>query len=522
MEPHKFSLNHKELSKIDGLSTLEDFRNHISEYIDYTSQINDALEFAYKLHKAQKRDSGQLYITQPVAVLEIIAKKFKVNDQSLLMAALLHDVIEDKSHGVKYFPLLIKDIEDRFGKVTADLVEGCTKLSQQRWSRKALKNYTHKKIFLSASKELGVLVLKLADRLHNMQTLRYLDEKSKNKKSENNKRTDGRKQRIAQETIDIYAPIAAQLNIFPLKRELLDFSMPYFNRKISKKILNSTKELLQSHEVEEIFKKFKNAFSENNNIASVRARIKTLGAYYSPIRGTLSFDHAENRVDFTLIVKTNNVLDCYSVLGITNSLFKPVPKSIRDYISMPKINGYKSIHVRINYKGEKYLIKIRTPEMDILSKYGVLYRWNLENNLNNIFFHEIKRLLRSIGEYGGSSSKRKELILYTGSKEIYVYTPNKEVHNLPVGSIVLDFAYKIHTELGERCEGALVNGEWVSPDHILNDDDTVKVMTSKLPLHVDNRLEELCKTPKARNAVYKKLQKRRRFHAKKIGQEVLI
>jgi GTP pyrophosphokinase len=462
----------------------------------------DALHFAYNLHAGQTRKSGAPYISHPCAVAEILARELQVKDPQLLAAALLHDVVEDVPS------INLEDVEERFGATVAELVDGCTKLTRHHLDRATLKDLTHSKIFLSASRRLGVLVIKLADRLHNLRTLHYLPQ--------------AKRQHIAHETVEVYAPIAAKFNIFPLKRELYHLALSFLYPRKSKKILQFMREFRNAPQVIEIEDRLRDLFSDPSNPdIIIRPRSKGLGSYYSLLKRTLDLTNAENHVDFTIILQTEDVLKCYLAMGIINTAFPPTPRTIRDFIATPKTNGYKSLHVRIHVGGTNYLIKIRTPEMDQWATYGILREWDVQKPISDEHWQEISELLRTIGEYGGAAPQRKALIRLSESEEIYTYTPKGDIYYLPKGSIVLDFAYRIHSELGDHCEGAMVNNEWVPPTSRLKDGDFVEIITSPEPPDIDLDLEELCKTPKARTAINKRLQQKRRHHAREVGQQIL-
>ncbi len=462
----------------------------------------EALTFAHQQHEGAFRKSGEPYFNHPVAVSEILIRDFKVKDPQLIAAALLHDVVEDV-HAVT-----LLDIESRFGKTVAELVDGCTKLSLQRFDRATQSDLTHSKIFVSASRRLGVLLIKLADRLHNMRTLSSLPV--------------SKRRRIALETLKVYAPLAAKLNMFPIKRHLYNLALTHLFPRKSKKILGAIRELRNSVEIKEIHDQLQDAFSSLPCPITVRSRVKGLGPYYSQIRQTLAQSNAENRADFTIVMDTEDVLHCYAGLGIINSRFTPVPKSIRDYIANQKPNGYQSLHVRINNRGNDYLIKLRTKTFDLRANSGMKYQLDTNNPQQESYLEEISDLLRNIGEYAGAAPHRKDLIRLSSGEEVFLFTPKGDIHYLPRGSVVLDFAYKIHSALGDYCGGAYVNGIRVNMTHTLNDGDVVKIITSYEPLEVDSDIEYKCITPKARSAVNKLLQKRRQAYAKKIGKETLL
>lgn len=461
-----------------------------------------ALEYALDLHEGQTRKSGAPYISHPCAVAYILAKEMGIRDPEMLAAAILHDVIED-------VPFIDYEIIERaFGTVVADLVEGCTKMTRLHQDRAVLKDLTHSKILQTASQRLGVLVVKLADRLHNLRTLHYLPKP--------------KQQRIAQETVEIYAPLAAKLNIFALKRELYHLSLSYLYPKKSKKILNALRSLYGHDSILEITERLKEAFAHRGMDVIVRSRVKGLGTYYDGAKGTLRLANAENRVDFTVVLPCNEVDACYCALGVVNSTLTPVPRSLRDFIANPKNNGYMSLHTRIHYKGENYLVKVRTAAMDEWASHGLLSQWNNPEMITEAYLKDISEFLRSVGEYGGPPPQRRNLIQLSEAEEVTVYTPHGDAHTFPLGSIVLDFAFKIHSDLGSHCMGAIIGGRRVPPTQRLKDGDTVRVLKAETAVRFDPDLERLCVTPKARNAISKEIARRRRNCACLIGRDLLL
>lgn len=484
---------------------LDQYRARVAKYLDEKTDNRvffDSLQFAYDLHAGQRRKSGAPYISHPCSVAEILARELRFQDPLLLSAALLHDVVEDIPS------ITLDDIEKRFGVIVAELVDGCTKLTRRHLDRATVRDLTHSKIFLSASRRLGVLIIKLADRLHNLRTLHYL--------------AQSKRQRIAQETVEVYAPIAARFNIFPLKRELYHLALSYLYPRKSKRILQFTRELRSTPEFLEMERKLREIFSNRPFQVMVRSRTKGLGSYYNHLKRTLDLSNAENHVDFAIIIQSDNLLDCYAALGIVNTTFSPIPRSLRDFIANPKNNGYRSLHVRIHETGQNYLIKIRTPDMDEWAMYGILREWNAQKPLSDEHWQEVSELLRSIGEYGGAGSQRRDLIRLSETEEIFVHSPKGDIYYLPKGSIVLDFAYRIHSELGDFCAGAMVNFEWAEPTRVLADGDVVEIINSPEPLDVDPDLETACKTPKARTAINRHLQQKRRRYAQDVGRQIVL
>ena len=485
---------------------MENYRTYLTGYVDENRPENHivfkALDFAVELHAGQKRKSNEPYIIHPLSVAQILSQDLGVKDPSLLASALLHDVVEDVEH------ITLEDIKQHFGNVVAELVDGCTKMSLQRLDRTTLVDRTHSKLLLSSSRRLGILLIKMADRLHNIKTLEFL------KKS--------KQRRIAQETIEIYAPLAAKLNLFSLKRELFQLALPYLYPQKSKKLLNTTREILASTEVFEIQRAIRQALADFHCPFTIRPRAKSLSSYYSPVKRTLELTNTQNQVDFTITLDTDNYLECYTVLGTVANLFPPVPRSIRDFIATPKANGYQSIHIRINMNAKEFLLKIRTEEMAAAARQGILSQYDIKQSTGVRYAQEISELFKDIGEYGGPAHQRKDLIRLAESNEIFILTPQGDAHYLPRGSIVLDFAYKIHSNLGDHCRKAVINGSIHPLTARLKDGDRVKILTGEAPIAADPDLEKLCQTPRARSAVNKSLQKQRRRYAREVGKNILL
>ncbi|MBF0226873.1 MAG: bifunctional (p)ppGpp synthetase/guanosine-3',5'-bis(diphosphate) 3'-pyrophosphohydrolase [Desulfobacterales bacterium] len=487
----------------------ENYNNSLKKIIDdYSIKPDDiileAFQFAYNAHMNQKRKSGEPYIIHPLSVFEILVKEFGLKDPYILVASLLHDCVEDSPKVTK------SHIAKQFGEDIALLVDGCTKMIKTNLSKKSRTELTHKKIFLTASREIGVMIIKLADRLHNIRTLDSLENSQK-------------KHTIAEETVEVYAPMAAKLNLFPLKRELYGKAIPYLEqcRKEIPKIRKFIAEIYKSKDTSEVNSLIEEELKAICIPFKVRPRPKDLGAYYSHKKKTININNAENQIDFTIVLDTTDILNCYKVLGLINKAFIPVPKSIRDYIANPKPNGYKSLHCRVTYKKYSYLIKIRTNDMDRWANYGFLQYWIMDKNSDKSYWVEIIDTLASLGEYKASGTQIRTT-LQTSEEEMFVYSPKRDIFYLPKGSIVLDFAYKIHSEIGNKCEYAIVNGQKVKYSTQLKDGDTVLIIKTDADLDVDSSLESLCRTVKAKAAVNRKLQKKLKEYATQIGKALLI
>jgi len=279
---------------------------------------------------------------------------------------------------------------------------------------------------------------------------------------------------------------------------------------------------MDSQEVKEMKSGFEAICADLPFPVTVTSRLKTLWSLYSPAKKTLERGNAENMVDFTIVLHTDVIPECYRVLGMVNDLYPPIPKSIRDFIANPKVNGYQSLHVRIPCKDRQYLVKIRTREMNKVAQRGMLLHWD-DKDMFTEYRQMISDALKNIGEFQGSPASRKHLFgQLSEEQQIFVYTPRGDIEYLPQGSVVLDFAYKVHTTLGDCCTYAWVNNLRVTPEYQLSDGDIVKIIADKKSQGVRPGFELICKTPKARNAINKFLQKRRQFHAINIGWDFLL
>jgi len=460
-----------------------------------------AMDFAFKAHTGQTRKSGEPYIIHPCTVVDILLFDLNLDFPELLAAAFLHDVVEDLED------ITIDQIESLFGKKVSDIVDGCTKLRRFRMPTNTLKDLTHSKIFLTASQCPEIFLVKLADRLHNLSTLKSLPRP--------------KRQQIARETLDIYAPIASILNILHLRRHLFDHALSYLFPKNARKIRSIIKHEININEVQTIKKTLEQAFKKESMNVTIRVCSKNMESFYNPANKTLSINNAENIIDFNIIVHTDNILDCYKALGVVNCEFRPVPRKLRDFIANPKSNGYQGIHVRHNLFGKNYLMIIRTPQMDNLANQGILDHWREHNQPSDSYIMYIKDAFRMIGEYDGAATERRKIIQDSKSDEIYLFTPHGDSISLPSQSIVLDFAYKIHSDIGHGCLGAIVNGKQLSVDDELFDGQVVNVLSDDTRKERPPELEFKCRTPRARSAVNSQKTHRLNDFSEKIGKEIL-
>lgn len=445
---------------------LKEFMDYVHSYLgdDECEQIMKAFTLADKAHEGQFRASGEPYIMHPLAVAEILAH-LQI-DHITLIAALLHDVVEDTEYTKE-------DIENLFGSEVAFLVDGVTKLNQFQYETKEdrqMENY--RKMILAMAKDVRVVVIKLGDRLHNMRTLKHM-------------RSDKQK-RIAKETLEIFAPLAHRLGIFNVKWELEDLSFRYLEPDKYYDLVDQMKQKRQSREdiVNDTMAQLTKALGEANIKADIKGRPKHFYSIYKKMKkDNRDLSQIYDLLAVRVIVDT--IPDCYAVLGIAHSIWKPLPYRFKDYISMPKSNMYQSLHTTvIGTMGQPVEIQIRTWEMHRVSEYGVAAHWRYKegNKGADKEFDQKVAWLRQVLEWQDTSNP-KELVnalkLDVFSGEVFVFTPKGDVVKLPIGSVPLDFAYRVHTDVGHHCVGAKVNGKIVPLDYTLQNGDIVDIITSK-------------------------------------------
>ena len=455
-----------EQSTFNKGKALAEFMVYIHTYLtdDECNQVLKAFELADKAHEGQLRASGEPYIMHPLAVADILAH-LQI-DHITLMAALMHDVVEDTSYSKE-------DLEEMFGSEVAFLVDGVTKLNQFQYETKEdrqMENY--RKMILAMAKDVRVVVIKLGDRLHNMRTLKHM-------------RSDKQK-RIAKETLEIFAPLAHRLGIFNVKWELEDLSFRYLEPEKYYDLVDQMKQKRQAREdiVNDTMSQLTKALGE----AHIKADIKGRPKHFYSIYKKMKKDNRDLSQIYDLLavrVIVDTIPDCYAVLGIAHSLWKPLPYRFKDYISMPKSNMYQSLHTTvIGTMGQPVEIQIRTWEMHRVSEYGVAAHWRYkEGNKNgDKDFDQKVAWLRQVLEWQDTSNPTElvnALKLDVFSGEVFVFTPKGDVVKLPIGSVPLDFAYRVHTDVGHRCVGAKVNGKIVPLDYTLQNGDIVDIITSK-------------------------------------------
>jgi GTP diphosphokinase / guanosine-3',5'-bis(diphosphate) 3'-diphosphatase len=432
-----------------------------------TDMINKAYDLANDAHKNQKRESGEPYVTHPIDVAIILAEMGM--DTSTIAAGLLHDVIEDTDY-------TYENIQEIFNEEIANLVQGVTKLGKIEYKTKEEQQADNvRKMLLAMAKDIRVIIIKLADRLHNLRTLKYMPK-------------DKQKQK-AKETLDIYAPLAHRLGMSKIKWELEDLSFRYLHEEEYYDLVKQIAEKRVEREtyISEIMEDLHNKLEDSDIDSDIDGRPKH---FYSIYKKMVNKNKSIEQIfDLTAIrILVNTVKDCYGVLGIVHTIYKPIPGRFKDYIAMPKPNMYQSLHTTvIGPQGKTFEIQIRTFEMHKTAEYGIAAHWKYKEGDNNKEergqnFENKLAWVRDILEWQKETSDAEEFIegfkIDLFADEIFVFTPKGVVINLPSGATPIDFAYRIHTDVGNRCVGSKVNGKIVPLDYKLKTGEIVEVMTS--------------------------------------------
>lgn len=486
---------------------INDILEEVSGYIPDadTRIIEKAYVFSARVHQGQTRLSGEPYLNHPLEVAYLIAQMHL--DVTAVAAALLHDTIEDSLTKVE-------DIAAGFGEEVAQVVDGLTKISKIDFrSEEEQQAENFRKMILAMSKDLRILLIKLTDRLHNMRTLQYHKPRSQ--------------ERIARETLEIYAPLANRLGIHWLQIELEELSLKYLDPMGYKTLKTKLEDIEKAKEayLTGVMDQIRSKLESVGINAEVKGRIKHVYSLYQKLRKQgIPFEDVYDVMGMRIIV--SSVAECYETLGIIHSIWKPIQSRIKDFIAMPKANMYQSLHTKIiGPHGEKIEIQIRTREMHRLAEEGIAAHWKYkEGKVFNPKEDKIFAWLRRVIEWQQELKDNKEFMevfkIDLFPDEVYVFTPNGDVRELPKGATPVDFAYAIHSELGHRCVGAKVSGKLVPLRSLLKSGDTVEIMTS--PTHKPSKdWLSFVATSKAKTKIRQWIKTEQRERSIELGRSLL-
>jgi GTP pyrophosphokinase len=453
-------------------------------HVEGASVFWSALDFATAAHQDQWRKSGDAYILHPCSVARILIKEMDVEYPEILAAALLHDTVEDVAE------VTPEVVGEKFGSYVRAIVEGCTKITHISGDRQTQSRRTHRKIFSGAALRPEVMLVKLADRLHNLRTLQAMPK--------------AKRQRIAEETLAIYAPLAGALGLFNMKREMYDLALLYKYPRQGGRLNHLIARLIKSSLGKKVVKTLEEATAAAGEHCEVDIRTKRLWAYYD-VHNKVLLQKIDTPQEVVLLGDT--LQECYSLLGILNQTFPPIPRTIRDFIANPKQTGYQGLHARAIIEGQKFFFKIRTREMQRKAQRGLFKNWSSKKEKQGRFIREIQEMFDILGSEEAVSYR--DVIAASGVKEIYTYTPAGDLIYLPSGATVLDFAFRVHTEIGLTCIGAMIRNRKVASTHLLKDGDMVRILCAEMPVRFDQSMLMRCKTPRARAELVRSFNLRR-------------
>ena len=467
--------------------------------------IGRAYDVAEEMHRGQLRKSGEPYLIHPMAVAEILADLGM--DEETIVAGLLHDVVEDTEYTKE------KLVED-FGEDIALLVDGVTKLGSLKFESKEERQAENlRKMFLAMSKDIRVLIIKLSDRLHNLRTINYM--------------THDKIIEKCRETLDIYAPLAARLGMYAIKMELEDIALKFLDPEAYYNLAEQVSERKDEREeaIAVVVEKIKEALSEIDIHYDIYGRSKHFYSIYKKMK----YQHKTLDEIFDLMavrIIVDSVRDCYAVLGLVHTMWTPIPGRFKDYIAMPKPNMYQSLHTTVlGDAGKPFEIQIRTYEMHKIAEYGIAAHWKYKEGITSdkeeVNLSWLRQALEWQKETGDPKEFMESLKVDLFSSQVFVFTPKGDVIELPAGATPLDFAFKIHSDIGCKCVGAKVNGKMVTIDHKLENGDIVDIVTNPNSAGPSIDWLRIAKSSSARSKIRSWLKKENKTNVVDKGKDMI-